>query len=139
LYSADAAGNLHLEHRTLAEAPPLVHSNDELAVKLRESARRVDLSRLHKRMAGDWAFPMVVSGNVIGALVLGARTEGVSYRPEELNQLADSARTIGLHLESLRAAELQRQHSELTQRLNELADTNRSLAAEIAVLKGPAA
>lgn len=72
------------------------------------------------------------------ALLIGPRTEGVSYRPEELTQLADSARTIGLNLESLRAADLQQEHNELAQRLNELTDANRSLAAENASLKGAA-
>jgi len=137
-YSADATANLHLEHGTLAEAPRLVHPNEELAVKLRESARRVDLSRLHERMAGDWAFPMVVSGNVVGALLIGARTEGVAYRPEELTQLTDSARIIGLNLESLRAADLQRKHDELAKRLGELEQANTSLAADNARLKGAA-
>ncbi len=87
-------------------------------------------------MRGDWAFPMPVRGNVYGALLIGPRTEGISYRPEELVQLAESARTVGLHLESLRVDELQRQHGELTKQLKELEDANRSLAPKAADLKG---
>jgi hypothetical protein len=138
LYTADADGHFRLDQATLEGVPSNLRSDDEVAVKLATGARRVDLSQFRDRLPGDWAFPMPVRGSIYGVLVIGPRTEGVSYRPEELNQLADSARTIGLHLESLRSAELQRQHSELTQRLNELADTNRSLAAEIAILKGAA-
>lgn len=82
---------------------------------------------------------MAVRGNIFGALLIGARTEGVAYRPEELTQLTDSARTIGLNLESLRAADLQRKHDDLAQRLNELADANKSLAAENASLRAPRA
>jgi hypothetical protein len=136
LYAADADGNLRREHATLEGAPSAIRSGDEIAVKLGQGARRVDLGELRERVPGDWAFPMPVRGNIYGALLIGPRTEGVSYRPEELIQLADSARTIGLHLESLRAAELQRKHSELTQRLSDLAEANRSLAAENASLKG---
>jgi hypothetical protein len=138
LYAADADGNLRLDLATLEGAPSHIRSDDEVAVKLAQGARRVDLSQFRDRLPADWAFPMSVRGSLYGVLVIGPRTEGVSYRPEELIQLADSARTIGLHLESLRTAELRRQHTELTQRLNELADANRSLAAENASLKGAA-
>ena len=136
IYTADEGGNLNRGISTLSDAPPTVHSGDELALKLRESARRVDLSRLERRLPGDWAFPMTVRGAIYGVLLIGPRTEGVSYRPEELTQLAEGARTIGLNLESLRAVELQRKQHELAQRLDELTDANRSLAAENASLKG---
>ena len=36
---------------------------------------------------------MAVRGGVSGALLIGARADGVAYRPEELMQLADSAAT----------------------------------------------
>ena len=136
LYEAGTGGDFRVVHASLAGAPLSFRSDHELAVKLARGARRVDLSRLRDPMSADWAFPMQIRGSVYGFLMLGPRTEGVSYRPEELNQLADSTRTIGLHLESLRAVELQRQHSELMQRLSELADTNRSLATENAILRG---
>ena len=78
---------------------------------------------------------MKVRGSLCGALLIGARTEGVSYRPEELTQLAESARSIGLTLESLRAADLQRKHDEIARQLDTLIDANRSLAAENATLR----
>jgi hypothetical protein len=136
VYAVGAEGHMRLEQGTLMGAPPEIRRDDEVALKLSNGARRVDLGPFRERLVGDWIFPMLVRGSLYGALIIGPRTEGVSYRPEELTQLADSARTIGLHLESLRAAELQRQHAELTDHLDALTEANRSLAAENANLKG---
>ena len=40
--------------------------------------------------------------------------------------IADGARTVGLHLESLRTVDLQQRHEELAQRLNALLKANPS-------------
>ena len=138
IYAVDADGNLHLEYATLTEAPPNIEAGGEVAVKLKQGAARVDLSRFRERNVGDWAFPMTVRSHVRGALVIGSRTEGVSYRPEELNQLADSVRTIGLNLESLRAADLQQRHDDLAQQLSRLTDANKYPAPGSAGLDGAA-
>ncbi len=136
LYVADADGQLRLDRATLDGMPSEIRSEDGLVAELRKRTRRVDLGPLRDRLRGDWAFPMRVRGSLYGALLIGPRTEGISYRQEELVQLADSVRTIGLHLESLSASELRRQHSDLVKRMAELAEANRSLAAENADLKG---
>ena len=106
LYTEDSTGNLNLERATLRGAPQNISVNDEVTVKLRQGARRLELSRVAERPARDWAFPMAVHGRLCGALVV-AREPRASYRSEELSQLADSAQTIGLNLENLRAANLQ--------------------------------
>jgi uncharacterized small protein (DUF1192 family) len=98
------------------------------ARKLRHGTRRVDLTRLASSAAAahaEWAFVMSVRGRVSGALLLSPRPDGVAYRPEELAQLEDSARRIGLDLESLRVAELERGHA--------------ALQAELAALRGATA
>jgi len=135
VYTAGADDALLLEQASLPDAPSSFASSDEVVVKLGQGAPRVDLSRLKTRPPGDWIFPMMIRGRLGGALLIGARTEGVSYRPEELAQLADSARSIGLTLESLRAADLQRKHDEIARQLDMLIDANRSLAAENANLR----
>ena len=49
LYTEDSTGNLNLERATLPAAPQNISVNDEVTVKLRLGARRVDLSRVAKR------------------------------------------------------------------------------------------
>ena len=46
LYTEDSTGNLNLERAT---PPQNISANDEVTVKLRQGARRVDLSKVAKR------------------------------------------------------------------------------------------
>lgn len=73
---------------------------------------------------------MVSGGSLSGALLIGPKAGGVCYRREELAQLADGARVVGLHLESLRAADLQRSHRELELRLTEILRTSASVTPD---------
>lgn len=84
---------------------------------MRQGTRRADLSRLALGAAVEWGFAMSVRGRFADVLLLGARPDGLAYRPEELAQLEDSTRRIGMDLESLRVAELQRSHNQLAQQL----------------------
>jgi hypothetical protein len=63
---------------------------------------------------------MAARGELSGALLVAPREDGVAYRPEELEQLAESARHIGVCLEALRVVELERAHRELARRYEEL-------------------
>lgn len=117
VYRSDAQRHLLRQAATLAGAPERIDVNDVLAIELRHGSRTVDLARMQTAAAGEWAFVMSVRGQVSGVLLLGARPDGVSYRPEELQQLGDSARRVGLDLESLRVLELERAHAALEQEL----------------------
>jgi hypothetical protein len=126
LYAATQQGALQLVHATLPGAPAVLDTNDLLAIELRHGARRVDLTRLSSSAAAacvEWAFVMSVRGRISGALLISPRPDGVAYRPEELAQLEDSARRIGLDLESLRVAELERGHEALQRELAEMRRT----------------
>ena len=108
LYRADAEGQLLCANATLDGATKCIDVNDELAIELRHGSRCVDLTRLTEAPKGDWAFPMQIRGAVYGCLVVSARADGVTYRPEELAQLEDSTYRIGIALEGLRTADLER-------------------------------
>jgi hypothetical protein len=111
-------GDLHAAHATMQGAPPRIAHDSEIAKSLAQG--KVDMARLEEGSAADWAFPMAVRGELSGALLVAPREDGVAYRPEELEQLAESARHIGVCLEALRVVELERAHRELARRYEEL-------------------
>lgn len=118
LYTMGEEGDLHVAHATMQGAPPRVARDSEIAKNLAQG--KVDMARLEEASAADWAFPMTARGELSGALLVAPREDGVAYRPEELEQLAESARHIGVCLEALRVVELERAHRELARRYEEL-------------------
>ena len=134
LYDLDAEssdGGLLLRQGTLPAAPPRLAVDDELLVELRHAARPVELQRLAPGACAasglaEWAFPMIVRGGVSGVLLLGPKRNGLAYRSDELELLAASAQRVGLDLESLRVAALERQRQAL---LAENAELRAALAA----------
>ena len=119
LYTVCADGALECAQGTLAGAPARIEPGDELGRRLAEGV--VDVARLDDGSPADWAFPMAARGRLSGALLIAPRENGIAYRPEELEQLADSARHIGVCLEALRVVDLERAHRELERRYEALA------------------
>jgi hypothetical protein len=136
LYAMGEDGHLHRVHASLADAPERIARASDLASSLAEARGKVDVSRLDGGHVADWAFPMAVHGEMSGALLVGPRGDGVAYRPEELAQLEESVRHVGLLLEALRVADLERAHRELERRYEELARASARVSAENAQLKG---
>jgi hypothetical protein len=77
-----------------------VSENDRALVALRTWHKRVDLDTLDTVVAGEYAYPMISRGQLVGALVCGPKTDGDSYAPDELNALSELAHGVGtaLHL-----------------------------------------
>jgi GAF domain-containing protein len=135
VYICEADGSLTLGYTTLANAPTVFPASDPVLAEMSRGLARIDIRRLGAGIPGDWLFPMTIRGRCRGALLIGARTEGIAYRPEELTQLAESARTIAHDLDSLRSLELQQRHDEIATQLERLAAVNQALATENATLK----
>ncbi|MBK6470355.1 MAG: hypothetical protein IPF94_06360 [Betaproteobacteria bacterium] len=135
LYEADTEGgegSLGLTYGTLPGAPARLDRNDELMAALHHGARRVELRQPGSTASAaspsaEWAFPTSVRGGVAGLLLLGSKENGTSYRGEELELLAASAMRVGLCLESLRVAALQREREEL---LAQVAQMRSKLASQ---------
>lgn len=71
-----------------------VTENDPTLVSLRAEHARVDLHATKTDIEGEWAYPMVARGRLVGALVLGPKKSKESYAPDEsaaIAQLAHSA------------------------------------------------
>jgi hypothetical protein len=77
-----------------------VDENDRALVALRTWHKRVDLDTLDTVIAGEYAYPMISRGQLVGALVCGPKIDGDSYAPDESNALFELAHGVGtaLHL-----------------------------------------
>jgi hypothetical protein len=118
LYTVGEDGDLHCAHATLHGAPPRIARDSALVKGLAQGT--VDVAHLEEGSTVDWAFPMAMRGELSGALLVAPREDGVAYRPEEVEQLAEGARHVGVCLEALRVVHLERAHRELVQRYEEL-------------------
>ncbi len=82
-----------------------VDENDAAIVALRATKSAVDLHRLVTNVDGEYAFPMVCRGELIGALVCGPKHHGDPYAPDEIAVLTTLAHTVGAALDVLTARE----------------------------------
>ncbi len=79
-----------------------VDENDEAIVSLRASHRVIDLHGMHgTRLSGEFAYPMVARGRLVGTLVLGPKRSGESYAPDESNAIEGLAYNLGNALDVL--------------------------------------
>ncbi|HEV3153144.1 MAG TPA: hypothetical protein VGZ02_05025 [Candidatus Baltobacteraceae bacterium] len=78
-----------------------VGENDAALVALRASHEAVDLHLLETGFAGEFAYPMLARGRLIGALVLGSKRSGEPYAPDESLAIAQLAHAVGITLDLL--------------------------------------
>lgn len=64
-----------------------IEENDPALVALRADHRPADLHTFQTAISGEWAFPMVARGRLVGALVLGPKRSGESYAPDEASAI----------------------------------------------------
>lgn len=77
--------------------------NDPVIVRLRATHQVVDVHELESKMEGELAYPMVARGRLVGVLVLGPRTSGEGYAPDESSAIAQLAQSVGATLDVLSA------------------------------------
>jgi hypothetical protein len=81
-----------------------VSENDPGIVALRAWNKPIDLhvfpdSQLH----GEFAFPMVSRGDLVGALICGPKRDGEAYAPDESEALLALARGVGTALDTMQS------------------------------------
>jgi len=69
-------------------AAPTVDENDPAVVAMRARGIVIDLPSSESALPGELAFPMIVRGELLGALVCGAKRDSESYAPDERDALA---------------------------------------------------
>lgn len=101
-----------------------VDENDAALVALRASHDVVDLHLTSTALAGEFAYPMLCRGHLLGALVLGPKRTGEPYAPDESAAIAEVAHSVGVTLDLLRIRR--------ADGIAEILDTLRTLPDEIA-------
>lgn len=97
-----------------------VDENDAAVIALRSRHHIVDLHDVRTGLKGEFAFPMVARGRLVGALVLGPKCSGESYAPDEADAILQLAHAVGSTLDVLTSndgkalGELQSSLQELT-------------------------
>jgi hypothetical protein len=74
--------------------------NDPAILTMRSSGQPVDLHGLGSALRGEYAFPMVARGVLVGALVCGTKRGGEPYAPDERDALRVLAHEVGMALDS---------------------------------------
>jgi hypothetical protein len=72
-----------------------VGENDPAIVSLRTWHRKLDLHGIDTQLEGEFAYPMVSRGRLIGALLLGPKRSLESYAPDESDAIEDLAHHVG--------------------------------------------
>jgi hypothetical protein len=80
-----------------------VGENDAALVSLRASHEVVDLHLTDTALDGEFAYPMLCRGHLIGVLVLGPKASGEPYAPDESAAIAQVAHGVGVALDLLGA------------------------------------
>lgn len=78
-----------------------VDENDRAILALRTWHKPVDLDALETAVPGEYAFPMMSRGRLVGALVCGSKPDGESYAPDEMSALSELAHGVGTSLDLL--------------------------------------
>jgi len=91
LRSTDAAPNT---------VPEIVDADDDAAVALAVDEAPVELHGRHTQMRGELAVPLAVRKLLVGMLVVGEKTSGEAYAPDELQSLRFLSGYLGTALAS---------------------------------------
>lgn len=76
-----------------------VSENDPAILRLRATHEALDLHTVQSSVTGDLAYPMVARGRLVGVLVLGPRSTGELYAPDESAAIAQLALSVGAALD----------------------------------------
>jgi hypothetical protein len=71
-----------------------VSESDPAIVALRDRHKAIDLKTFSTQLRGEFAYPMIARGRLIGALVLGPKRSGESYAPDESNAIMQLAHEV---------------------------------------------
>ncbi len=92
-----------------------ITENDPAIVSLRTWHRRLDLHGVDSKFEGEFAYPLVARGRLVGALLLGPKRSQESYAPDESDAIEDLAHHVGGVLDVLGHAALGEGDSVLTE------------------------
>ena len=114
-----------------------MNENDPAIVSLKAWRKSVDLHTLNTSLEGEFAYPMVARGYLVGVIVLGPKRSGDPYAPDESDAILHLADGVGGALDVL-SANGRGSRDALLGALQTMSGDLRALAAEIhAVIERP--
>jgi hypothetical protein len=128
IYSLAASGNFERQMSTLDASPETIDANDDVVIDLMHQGTLVDLDDQGRPWSCELAFPMMVRGRLNGLVLLGARTTGDQFRPDQLALLSTAVHQYGLDIETLRVEAMAR-------RIDESESIAKSLKHEVDALR----
>jgi len=90
----------------IIDVPPQITFNDPLTVEMRAEYLPVFNQDLNSSLPFNIALPMLHRGELRGFILLAAKTNNESYRPDEVDVLVYTAHQIGLDLDGLQIESL---------------------------------
>jgi hypothetical protein len=114
-----------------------MNENDPAIVSLKAWRKSVDLHTLNTSLEGEFAYPMVARGHLVGVIVLGPKRSGDPYAPDESDAILHLAHGVGGALDVL-SANGRGSRDALLGAIQTMSGDLRALAAEIhAVIDRP--
>ncbi len=84
-----------------------IDENDPAIIALQAWGNPLDLRDISQTaLRGDYAFPMIARGELMGALVCGSKPNGESFAPDERKALTAVAHAVGITLDSFTSRNL---------------------------------
>jgi hypothetical protein len=110
-----------------------VSENDPAIVALRAWHQVLDLHTVRTGLQGEFAYPMIARGRLVGALIVGPKRSGESYAPDESDAIAQLAHGVGgaLDILTLKAGV---SLETLSEQLRDLRDT---IVGELRAMRAP--
>ena len=72
-------------------------------LRIRDLRSEAKATTTYTALIGEFAYPMLARGHMIGALILGAKVSGEPYAPDESLAVAQVAQSVGVALDVLGA------------------------------------
>jgi hypothetical protein len=88
-----------------------VGARDPAIVALHDRHKALDLGTLSTQLRGEFAYPMIARGQLVGALVLGPKRSGEPYAPDESHAIMQLALAVGAALHILTLARVLEERS----------------------------
>jgi GAF domain-containing protein len=72
-----------------------VSESDPAIIALRDRHKAIDLKTLPTQLQGEFAYPMISRGELVGVLILGPKRSGEAYAPDESHAIMQLAHEVG--------------------------------------------
>lgn len=92
-----------------AACPARIEADDPALVRARHDRAAVSVRGAGSLLAFDLVLPIIEHGRLCGLIAVGDKPDAPSYRPDEIEIMAASARLVGLDLLAIRAQSLEQQ------------------------------